>query len=54
MKNKGMFSLEYAALIVVLVAALVAISVYLQRTICGKFRDSAGIFGAGRQYAPKK
>lgn len=47
-----MFSLEYAVLIAILVAALLGMSVYIKRAICGKMRGSADTFGYGRQYAP--
>ena len=52
MRNKGMLSLEYAVLIAILVAALLGMSVYLKRAVCGKLRDSADTFGYGRQYRP--
>ncbi len=47
-----MFSLEYAVMIIVLVAALFAMAAYLRRAISGKMRESADTFGYGRQYAP--
>lgn len=52
MNKKGMFSIEFGFLMVVVVAALLAMSVYLTRSICGKFRASADVFGYGRQYSP--
>ena len=52
MNRKGMFSLEQGFLIVILVSALLAMSVYLTRSICGKMRASADVFGYGRQYSP--
>lgn len=52
MDRKGMFSIEFAFTLAVVVAALLAISVYLTRSICGKFRASADVFGYGRQYSP--
>lgn len=52
MKNKGMLSLEYAAFIAILIVALLAMSVYIRRAICGKLRDSGDTFGYGRQYSP--
>jgi len=51
-KNKGMLSLEYAVFIVILIAALVAMAVYMRRAICGKMRESGDTFGYGRQYVP--
>jgi uncharacterized protein (UPF0333 family) len=52
MKNRGLVSLEYAVFIAVIVAGLLAMSIYLQRSICGKIRDSGDTFGFGRQYSP--
>jgi len=45
-----MFSLEYAATIAIVVAALLAMSIYLTRAISGKMRSSGDVFGGGRQY----
>ena len=50
MKNKGSFSIEYAVLISVIVLALLGISQYAKRAICGKYRESADVFGQGRQF----
>ena len=52
MKNKGMSSLEYAVVIAIIVAALLGMSVYIKRAICGKMRESGDAFGYGRQYSP--
>jgi hypothetical protein len=49
-RNKGMFSLEYAVVIIVIIAALLAMSVYIRRAVCGRLRGSADVFGGGRQY----
>jgi len=51
-RNKGMLSLEYAVFMVILIAALLALSIYIRRAICGKMRESGDTFGYGRQYAP--
>jgi len=51
--NKGAFSLEYAILLVILIAALVSISVYVKRGICGRFKQAGDTFGYGRQYPPR-
>lgn len=53
MTNRGMLSVEYAILITILIAALLAMSSYIQKKICGKIRDSGDAFGYGRQYEPK-
>lgn len=49
-RRKGFLSLEYAILIVTLVAALLAMGVYLRRSICSKLRQAGDTFGYGRQY----
>ena len=43
-------TLEYAALVAIVVAALVGMSVYVKRAICGKWREVGDTFGSGRQY----
>lgn len=53
-RKKGFLSIEYALLIAVLVAALIGMSVYLRRSISGKWRTVADVFGYGRQYEPKQ
>jgi len=50
--QRGFLALEQALLIAVVVAALIAMSVYIRRAISGRFRDSADSFGSGRQYEP--
>jgi len=47
----GLSTIEYAVLIAVIVAALVGMSVYLQRSLSGKWRSVGDTFGYGRQYA---
>lgn len=51
-KNKSQAILGYAFLIVVVVAAIIAMSVYMKRRIQGSYRKSADVFGQGEQYAP--
>lgn len=48
--NRGAFSLEYAVLIVCLVAGLIAMKIYITRSIQGKLRQTAD--SIGEQYAP--
>jgi len=48
--NKGAFSLEFAVLIVCLVAALIAMRIYITRSIQGRLRQTAD--SVGEQYAP--
>lgn len=48
-----MFTLEYAVVIVIVIAALLVMSVYIRRAVCGRMRSSADVFGGGRQYQYK-
>lgn len=50
--KKGFLSIEYAVLIAIVVAALVGMSVYIKRSLCGKWRQAGDTFGYGRQYDP--
>lgn len=50
--NNGITTIEYSILVLVLVLALLAIQVSLKRVIAGKWKVSADVFGAGRQYEP--
>ena len=55
MKNKiirGMSVIEYSVLIVAVAVALLGMSVFLKRAVSGRWKQSADIFGFGRQYAP--
>ena len=49
-KTKASLMLEYAVLIAVVVAALVAMSVYFRNAISGRYREAGDTFGFGRQY----
>jgi hypothetical protein len=44
-KNKAQSTLEYAAIIVVVMAALLAIKFYMERGVKGKLRDSGDKIG---------
>lgn len=48
--KKGQSTLEYGILIAVIVGALIAMSVYMKRSLQGKFRSSAD--DIGEQYSP--
>lgn len=50
MRKQGFSTLEYAAFIAIFIAALLGISTYITRAICGRMRSSADVFGYGRQY----
>lgn len=48
--KRGAFSLEYAVLIVCLVAGLIAMRIYITRSIQGRLRQTSD--SIGEQYAP--
>jgi uncharacterized protein (UPF0333 family) len=50
LRKRGQSTLEYAVLIVVIIAALVAMQVYLKRGIQGRTRESADQIG--EQFSP--
>ena len=52
MYKRGTLAIEYAFLIAIVVAALIGMSVYLKRSLSGKWRSAADTFGYGRQYEP--
>jgi hypothetical protein len=51
--RRGSVSLEQAALMAVVVAAVVGMSVYSMRALCGRWRQVGDTFGFGRQYEPR-
>lgn len=50
LKSKGQSTLEYAVLIVVIIAALIAMQVYLKRGVQGRMRESSDQIG--EQFSP--
>lgn len=50
--RRGSLSLEYAALIAIMVAALVGMAVYFKRALSGRWRAVGDVFGYGKQYQP--
>jgi Flp pilus assembly pilin Flp len=50
--NKAQTFILYAALIAMVALAMVAMSKYLRRSLQGKYRDAADVFGGGTQYEP--
>lgn len=52
LKNKGSVSLENAVLIAIIIAALIGMSAYIRRAMCGKLRQAGDSFGFGKQYDP--
>jgi|YelNatPaOPRAMG01_1025707.scaffolds.fasta_scaffold03867_4 Flp pilus assembly pilin Flp len=51
-KKRAFSVLEYAFLLVMIVAVLVLSFHYLKQAICGRMKSSADVFGFGRQYQP--
>lgn len=51
-RKKGSLLLEYSFFIAVIIAALLCMQVYVKRAVCGRWRQSADVFGLGRQYEP--
>lgn len=45
---KGSLTVEYAILIGVVIMAFVAMAPYVTRSLCGRWRQSADVFGYGR------
>lgn len=51
---KGMTVIEYALLISAVAVAFLGMGVFLKRAVSGRWKQSADVFGFGRQYAPGK
>jgi Flp pilus assembly pilin Flp len=51
---RGMTVIEYALLISAVSIALLGMGVFLRRAVSGKWKQSADVFGFGRQYDPAK
>ena len=50
--NKAISLLEYTMLIAIVTAALIGAQIYLKRGVCGRWKQTADVFGFGRQYDP--
>ncbi|MBM3243644.1 MAG: hypothetical protein FJZ12_02250 [Candidatus Omnitrophica bacterium] len=50
--NKGVSTLEYIAIIMIICSALVAMSLYYRRALQGKYRQAADVLGLQEQYTP--
>jgi Flp pilus assembly pilin Flp len=51
--KKGFLAIEYAVLIAIIVAALIAMQGYIRKAISGRWRESADSIGFGMQYEPR-
>ena len=49
---RGQMVLEYAVIIAVVAAVLIAMFVYTKNTVQGQYRQAGDVFGGGRQYEP--
>ncbi len=47
--RKGLSTIEYAVMVAVIVAALAAMTAYLKRAVCGKWRENVDTISLGRQ-----
>lgn len=50
--KKAVFTIEWLVLIVLIVLALLAMQLYLKRSVNGRFKSAGDSFGQGRQYEP--
>jgi len=48
--SKAVSVIEYSFLIAIVVAALLGIQIYLKRAVSARWRQTADMFGFGRQY----
>ena len=52
-KFRGISSIEYAFLFVILIAAFIGMAIYFKRAVSGRWRQAVDdSFGHGRQYDP--
>jgi Flp pilus assembly pilin Flp len=49
---KAQSTIEYVAVILVIIAVFIAAGVYYQRSLQGKYREAADTLGGGEQYTP--
>ena len=47
--HKAISLIEYCMIVAIVAGALVGIQIYLKRAICGRWRQTADVFGFGRQ-----
>ena len=50
--KRGITTIEYAFLIIAVVAGLIGMAVYLRRAVSGGLKEAGDAFGHGRQYEP--
>ncbi len=50
MRKKGMSVVEYSLLLAIVIAALLAMQVYVKRAVSGRWKEAGDVFGYGRQF----
>lgn len=50
--RNGSMTIEYAASVAIVAAAIAGMTVYFYRALCGHFRQTGDEIGHGRQYEP--
>lgn len=50
MRKKGVSVVEYSLLLAIIIAALLAIQVYVKRAVSGRWKEAGDVFGYGRQF----
>jgi len=50
MRKKGTSILEYSLLVAIVIAALLAMQIYVKRAVSGRWREAGDVFGFGRQF----
>ncbi|MFA5311075.1 MAG: hypothetical protein WC355_02045 [Candidatus Omnitrophota bacterium] len=52
-KNRAQAILEYAVVVITVIAVFIAIGAYYKRSLQGRYRQAADVLGAGEQYTPQ-
>ncbi|MDD5618544.1 MAG: hypothetical protein PHG69_05565 [Candidatus Omnitrophica bacterium] len=50
--RRASFVIEYVTIIAIIALALITMQFYLKRSMSGSLRNTADVFGQGRQYEP--
>ncbi|MDD5119839.1 MAG: hypothetical protein PHR84_00815 [Candidatus Omnitrophica bacterium] len=51
--HKAQSTIEYIAVIIVIIAVFIFAGVYYQRSLQGKYRQAGDAIGGGEQYTPR-
>ncbi len=52
MNRRGQSMIDYVILTAIVIAVLLIMGYYVRNSLCGKFRESADVFGGGEVYEP--